>query len=72
MSMELSDRERDIIAYVLRWERKEWSAYKDAEMTADAADRQRMRWGLASDIAMGLIKMLELPPDEVERLARRK
>jgi len=70
--MELTERERDIIAYVLRWERKEWSAYKDAEATADAADRQRMRWGLASDIAMGLIQMLKLPPSEVEKLSRRK
>ncbi|TAK34651.1 MAG: hypothetical protein EPO21_09095 [Chloroflexota bacterium] len=70
--MDLTERERDIIAYVLRWERKEWNAYKDAEAVSESADRQRTRWGVASDIAMGLIQMLQLPPDEVEALSRRK
>ena len=70
--MELTDREREIVTYILRWERKEWNAYKDAESSGDAADRQRTRWGITSDIAMGLIQMLELRPEQVESLSRGK
>ena len=70
--MELTDREREIVSYVLHWERKEWNAYKDAESGGEAGERQRTRWGVTSDIAMGLIKMLKLPPDQVESLSRGK